>query len=252
MAFWVTHLIVADRILELIPWLDRRGFSVGNIAPDCNIPNSDWSAFTPSREATHFMSGKVKKLSAGDTFAKKYLTDCENVSNEQYSFFLGYYTHLTADALFYNMIHDDQRLENALRRAIAKYGVSGEIEGCDKWTAVKKLVPKDMRTKEINSMEAEYLKKHPNSAYITEILALDSFPDYIDFLPHGSITDKIRMMGYMPSMDEGCEEPVAISRGEYKKFLDDTVALVINKFNEKGWIVNDDYKRCGMGAAERI
>ena len=49
MATWVTHLIVADKILEGFPWLDKRGFCVGNIAPDCNVENSDWTSFTPPR-----------------------------------------------------------------------------------------------------------------------------------------------------------------------------------------------------------
>ena len=49
MANWITHMMIADRLLEGIPGLDRTGFCVGNIAPDCNIENEDWSAFTPPR-----------------------------------------------------------------------------------------------------------------------------------------------------------------------------------------------------------
>lgn len=54
MATWITHLMVADSVLQKLPWLDRRGFCVGNIAPDCNVENEDWTAFTPSREITHW------------------------------------------------------------------------------------------------------------------------------------------------------------------------------------------------------
>lgn len=36
MAEWVSHLIVADRVLERLPQLKRHEFCVGNIAPDCN------------------------------------------------------------------------------------------------------------------------------------------------------------------------------------------------------------------------
>lgn len=49
MAEWVSHLIVADRVLEKLPWLTRHEFCVGNIAPDCNLPNEDWSDWVPSR-----------------------------------------------------------------------------------------------------------------------------------------------------------------------------------------------------------
>ena len=37
MATWVTHLIIADRVLEKFPELCRHEFCVGNIAPDCNV-----------------------------------------------------------------------------------------------------------------------------------------------------------------------------------------------------------------------
>ena len=50
MATWITHLMIADGVLERIPNLDRRGFCVGNIGQDCNVENEDWTAFTPSRE----------------------------------------------------------------------------------------------------------------------------------------------------------------------------------------------------------
>ena len=39
MATWITHLMIADGVLERIPNLDRHGFCVGNIAPDCNVEN---------------------------------------------------------------------------------------------------------------------------------------------------------------------------------------------------------------------
>ena len=45
MAEWVSHLIVADRVWEILPWLKRHEFCVGNIAPDCNIPNEDCASF---------------------------------------------------------------------------------------------------------------------------------------------------------------------------------------------------------------
>ena len=54
-AEWVSHLIVADKVLEKFPQLSRHEFCVGNIAPDCNIPNEDWTEFTPPRAVTHWM-----------------------------------------------------------------------------------------------------------------------------------------------------------------------------------------------------
>ena len=68
MATWITHLMVADSVLQKMPWLDRRGFCVGNIAPDCNVENEDWTAFTPSREITHWMGGDRKTGSDADRY----------------------------------------------------------------------------------------------------------------------------------------------------------------------------------------
>lgn len=56
MATWVTHLMVADRVLEKGSWLDWHGFCVGNIAPDCNVENEDWTEYTPHRAVTHTIS----------------------------------------------------------------------------------------------------------------------------------------------------------------------------------------------------
>ena len=73
MATWVTHLIIADAVLKQFPGLERRGFCVGNIAPDCNVENADWTAFTPSRAVTHWMQGERKNAADCDVFYKEYI-----------------------------------------------------------------------------------------------------------------------------------------------------------------------------------
>ena len=78
MATWVTHLMIADRVLDQISGLDRHGFCVGNIAPDCNVENEDWTCFTPSREVTHWMTEKRKVASDCDRFYKEYIEKRKN------------------------------------------------------------------------------------------------------------------------------------------------------------------------------
>lgn len=53
--------------------MDRRGFCVGNIAPDCNVENEDWTEFTPSREVTHWMSAERKKHRIATVFLRSIL-----------------------------------------------------------------------------------------------------------------------------------------------------------------------------------
>ena len=73
MATWITHLMIADRVLEIIPGLSRHEFCVGSIAPDCNVENEDWTQFTPPREVTHWMAGKWKVMSDCDRFYNEYI-----------------------------------------------------------------------------------------------------------------------------------------------------------------------------------
>lgn len=243
MAFWVTHLMIADSVMKQCPQLDRRGFCVGNIAPDCNIENEDWSSFTPSREVTHWMSGERKVASDCDLFCEKYILQCKNEiqSQEQYSFLLGYYTHLITDAAFQWFIRDDKRVKDTWRRINAdenlrKRAIEMGIGYPEDWDSVKKLISKNERIHEIYSMEAEYLRDNPNSGYLTEIIPLKEFPDYIDYLPHGCIVRKIGVMGYLPELDENLVNPISISREEFNSFTDNTASLVISKLNEANLI----------------
>ena len=236
MATWITHLMIADSVLRDCPELDRRGFCVGNIAPDCNVENEDWTAFIPPREVTHWMQGERKKASDCDAFCRKYILNRRDYikSPEEYGFLLGYYAHLIVDAAFQAFIRDEIRVGNVWKRIRADEVLSKQASECDEsWDAVKKLIPKDMRMREISVMEAEYLRDNPDSGYMTEILPLKEFPDYIDYLPAGGIVRKIGVMGGMPEGDETIE-PVSLSRDELRDFVESAAELVKKQFSEKG------------------
>lgn len=235
MATWVTHLMVADGVLALVPGLDRRGFCVGNIAPDCNVENADWTAFMPPREVTHWMQGERKKASDCDAFCREYILNRRGgiKSAEEYSFLLGYYAHLITDAAFQAMIRDEQRVKAVWRRIKADANLRAASVGMEEtWDCAKRLLPKKDRLREIYTMEAEYLSNHPNSGYLTEILPLKEFPDYIDYLPQGSIVRKIGVMGYLPEQDTTMDSFISISREEYAGYVKDTIQLVARQFKE--------------------
>ena len=236
MATWITHLMVADGVLERIPNLDRHGFCVGNIAPDCNVENEDWTAFTPSREVTHWMQGERKKASDCDAFCDEYILKRKDKikSAEEYAFLLGYYSHLITDAAFQVMIRDEDRVREVWMRIKADEELSAAGTGMDEtWDSVKRLIPKKDRISEIYAMEAEYLNNYPNSGYLTEIIPLKSFPDYIDYLPQGSIVRKICVMGYLPDLDKSINKFITMSKDEYANFVEDTIQLVVKQFAEK-------------------
>jgi hypothetical protein len=51
---WITHLRLAERLLDLFPSLDEASFAFGNLAPDSGVPNEDRTEFVPPKERTHF------------------------------------------------------------------------------------------------------------------------------------------------------------------------------------------------------
>jgi hypothetical protein len=239
MATWVTHLMIADNVMKLCNGLDRHGFCEGNIAPGCNIENEDWTCFTPSREVTHWMSKEKKVASDCDSFCKEYIHKRKNAiqSQVQYSFLLGYYVHLITDASFQWYIRDDKRVKDTWSRIKADENLRLCAIGYpEDWDSVKKLISKSKRLQEIYSMEAEYLRDNPTSGYLTEILPLKDFPDYIDYLPHGCVVRKIGIMGYLPELDENLTNPIVMSREEFFSFADNTASLVVSKLRETNLI----------------
>ncbi len=97
----------------------------------------------------------------------------------------------------------------------------------------QKLISKNERMHEIYCLEAEYLRDNPTSGYLTEILSLKEFPDYIDYLPPGCIVRKIGVMGYLPELDENLTNPILISREELSSFVNNTFLFVVSKLSEK-------------------
>lgn len=74
MANWITHTILADRLLARGLPLDEKAFCIGSIAPDCNVENTDWSSFTPTRETTHWMTGNSKSSADFNGFWENHIT----------------------------------------------------------------------------------------------------------------------------------------------------------------------------------
>lgn len=232
MASWVSHLIVADRVLEKVSGLCRHEFCVGNIAPDCNVENEDWTQFTPPREVTHWMTAERKSASDCRRFYDEYIEKRkDNIGSiEEKSFLLGYYAHLITDAEFQRYIRDDARVAAAWDRIKNHAGLREKAKGMpENWDSVKLLIQAEDRMKDIYSIEKEYLETHPESGYLTEIIGLKSFPDWIDYLPEGAIVRKIGRMGYMPQKETSKYPFVAMTREEYAAFLNQSTDMVIKE-----------------------
>lgn len=228
MATWVTHLMIADRVLKQIPELCRHEFCVGNIAPDCNVENEDWTSFTPSREVTHWMSSKRKVAADCDRFLYEYMEQ-KVLSSMQEDFLWGYYAHLITDAEFQRFIRDEDRIKECWVRIKAHSELREMSIGMSEtWDSVKKLIITKERMCDIYSLEREYLDENPTSGYLTEIIGLEAFPDYVDYLPTNAIPRKIKVMGYMPQKKLGKYPYIAMTKEEYNWFLDSATKLVVD------------------------
>ena len=131
------------------------------------------------------------------------------------------------------MIRDENRVKAVWNRIKKNTNLLGQSSGMEEtWDNAKKLVPKKVWVGHIHSLEAAYLRAHPDSGYLTEILTLKEFPDYIDYLPAGAIVRKIGVMGYLPQVSENFGEWIALSREEYETYIEETVQLILKQFSE--------------------
>ncbi len=108
MASWMVHFRIADNLLSKIRNLSEKEFIVGNIAPDSGVPNEDWTVYTPSTVISHFKSPKISGGKQIDipAFVGRYFREDQRqrYDKREYSFYLGYLTHLLTDILWSNAI----------------------------------------------------------------------------------------------------------------------------------------------------
>lgn len=95
MATWMVHFRIAENLLKSGLEVSGKEFLVGNIGPDCGLPDKENKMFIPPKQITHF---KVENKTTPSLFAEQYLHYTEQeFSVPQSSFYLGYYVHLLTD-----------------------------------------------------------------------------------------------------------------------------------------------------------
>ncbi len=102
MGTWITHLRIAEKLLEHFPEVDEVTFAFGNLSPDSGIPNADWTAFDPPKEVTHFLHKNEEEDAIHDlVYYRQYLAGVNPEDDIQlYSFRLGYFFHLICDIVW--------------------------------------------------------------------------------------------------------------------------------------------------------
>ncbi len=234
MAGWITHMRIADEVMKRLPWLDRTGFCMGSIAPDCNVENEDWTAFTPPREVTHWMTGKIKLFSDCETFYDQRVQGRDFTDEQERSFYLGYYAHLIADVAYIHFLRDEERVANMWQRIHAVPELAAQAEGfAETYQTIKQVFGKARRDAALVAMENAYLYAHPETAYLTVLQTVRDFPDYLDFLPPGALLRKIGVLGTVPEKHVGEIKQVFFTREEFEGYVAQTCEEVIKRISSK-------------------
>jgi hypothetical protein len=102
MGTWISHLRIAENLLQHFPDLDEVTFAFGNLSPDSGIPNADWTEFNPPKEITHFLQKGEGEHAIHDlVYYRQYLADVNPKEDiKLYSFRLGYFFHLIYDIIW--------------------------------------------------------------------------------------------------------------------------------------------------------
>lgn len=235
MASWITHTMIADLLFERYSDLDERGFCVGNIAPDCNMPNSDWSAFIPSREITHFMDGEDKLSARYDVFFDTYIKDRAFINHEEYSFLLGYYAHLITDVEYLRFCRDSEQLHRMFERIRKHPSMAEKIKGKDEnFTSLKDAFGKNGVFSDIFAMENAYLQKYPNCSYNRILRNVRDFPNYLDFFPQNYYGEKITTMlaSYDKRRFTKGSRGYFFQKSEYENYLIHTTEIIFEKLEQ--------------------
>ena len=220
MANWITHTFLAETLLMQGLPLDKRGFCIGNIAPDCNVENADWSVFTPPREVTHWMTGTSKLTSDYEGFYRKYIDNNQLQCSEEFSFFWGYYCHLITDVLYQKFVRDPDRISACFRRLFKVNSNTVQLpDSPQTFDTLKKIFGKKRIFQDIEILENNIIFDNPDCAYNQVLRNTYSFPDYLSILPSGSIARKIPRMTYNVNERFPEVDLIFFTQEEYQRFL---------------------------------
>ncbi|MHB1154608.1 MAG: zinc dependent phospholipase C family protein [Eubacteriales bacterium] len=206
MASWMTHLRIADRLLDEIGDLSLSHFVVGNIAPDSGVPvNGDWNTFTPPGKISHWILEGVPNSERAEKFKERYLAKMENTNAA--SFYLGYYTHLLIDYMWGRDIASSQRKQYA-----------AELEQNPEFIWEIK--------RGINGLDYLFYKENPDFKAFSILQSLTSFSNkYLDYFSETAFENKIVFITdfYKNYNDENEKESPYITKLNVDKFIENAI-----------------------------
>lgn len=215
MASWMIHLRIADKLLDKIPGLSPIEFIMGSMAPDSGVPNEDWSAFFPSTAISHYRrdDGKGKKIIDAHRFVEEYFTPQhqKNYDELQYSFYLGYYTHLLTDVLWSELV---------------AWPVRKKFPNAT-WEEIKE---------DWYDQDFLYLKKHPGFRAFRAYLGSVGFVNrYMDFFPVDAFDNRREYITsfYLQEQNNLDREYRYLTEEEANSFVEKAVSSILQEVLQK-------------------
>ena len=214
MASWMIHLRIANKLLDKIPNLSPIEFTMGNMAPDSGVPNEDWSSFTPSTAVSHYRvdNGKGKTIIEIQRYVENYFTpELRATYNEQqYSFYLGYYTHLLTDTIWSELI------ARPVRKQFPQVS----------WEEIKE---------DWYDQDFLYIKKHPGFRAFRAYLGSVGFVNrYMDFFAPDAFDNRREYITsfYLQQKDNLDREYPYLTEKSAKEFVDAAVSRILARLEE--------------------
>lgn len=219
MATWGAHIRIAENLLNLGFNLDDKAFLVGNLGPDCNQANEDWSEFEPPKKITHWFN-ENEKIDSEKFYNSYIIQDYEDKEKE--SFLIGYYAHLLSDIEWSKMM--EKQNENS--------------DIYDKLKIDKNFIWKIKE--DWYDLDHLYFRKNKESIFYRVLKYIDEFPEYLEYFPKNAIVTKLKYITNFYDTFEGDleREYKYLTEKEMDRYVDDTTKVITRIFNNRGIAVS--------------
>jgi hypothetical protein len=227
MATWITHLRIAENLIEQVSGLEAGAFAIGNIAPDSGIPDEKWENFTPDPSITHFKASPVSIYPIADlNFYRSYLAPLQEqpVNSAVFSLRLGYFFHLVTDNLWGEIIGKPMKKRYQEQFSATPQFIS-EVK--EDWYG----------------QDFIYVQNHPGSLFWSVFLNSqpDAAADGLEFLPLDALTQRVEYIkAYYQRRDDEIMRQIArpmiyLSTDDMDHFVE-TATKKIQTVYEQLWI----------------
>lgn len=211
MAFWMTHLRIADAMMKAGLQVPELPFYVGSIAPDSGVEIAPFK-YLPSKQTTHWHKKLPVRLESNLLFADAYLK--EEPDAEKRAFYLGYLAHILTDTFFVEGLVNPLVDANSERWKSDTYSIKGD------W---------------INA-DFVFAKEHPDFKPYRMLCEVGRYENvFLDYLPDDCLQDQIHRVAdtFREPQTEPDRPQRYMSFATLDRFITDAAEAIMKIFSEK-------------------